>query len=190
MFTVVGLGNPGEEYENTRHNTGRMAVEAFCGAFGLPDFEKDKKANSLKIDGKIGKNKVMCLLPETFMNKSGNAIKKIITSKKKAEKLVVVHDDIDIALGKFKMSFGKGHGGHNGVKSIMRAVGTKEFFRIRVGICPTTPGGKLKKPKGGEKVLDFLMGKFKPAEIKILKKVFKEANQEIEDIVSGNICVE
>ncbi|MBU1091858.1 aminoacyl-tRNA hydrolase [Patescibacteria group bacterium] len=192
MYTIVGLGNPGEEYENTRHNTGRIVLEFFCKAQKFDDFEKDKKTISLKTEGGVGKEKVICLLPETFMNKSGTSLKKIVTSKKKArldsrkarqaEKLVVVHDDIDIPLGKWKVSFGKGSAGHKGVESVMRAVKTKDFFRIRVGISPATPGGKIKKPRG-DKVLDFLMGKFKPKELDVLKETSKKITTEIEKII-------
>ncbi len=186
MYIILGLGNPGEEYEKTRHNTGRMAVEAFVKAQKFVDFNDDKKTQSLKSDGKVKKTKIMCLLPETFMNKSGNALKKTITSKKKAEKLIVVQDEIDLPLGKYKVSFGKGSAGHRGVDSIIRAVKTKDFFRIRMGVSPATPKGKIKKPKR-EKVLDFLMGNFKPKEEQIIKKTFKKTNEEIEKIITGKI---
>jgi PTH1 family peptidyl-tRNA hydrolase len=180
MYYLVGLGNPGEEYENTRHSTGRMIVKSCCGAYGFDDFREDKKLCSLKTEGRIGKAKLICLLPETFMNKSGAALKKLITSKKKAEKLLVFHDDIDLPLGKFKISFGKGSAGHKGVESVMRAVKTKDFYRIRVGISPVTPKGKIKKPKGAKKVLDHLMGRFKPKELAVLKKVTRQLIEELE----------
>jgi PTH1 family peptidyl-tRNA hydrolase len=176
---IIGLGNPGEEYENTRHNTGRMFVEAFCKDKKVKAFEEDKKINALKTEKKIGKSKVLFVLPETFMNKSGSSLKKIITSKKKAEKMIVIHDDIDLALGKFKISFGKGSAGHRGVESVMRAVKTKDFIRVRIGVTPTTPKGKLKKPKG-DKLLDFLMGKFKSQEMIALKKVIKKIIPEVD----------
>ena len=190
MYTIAGLGNPGEEYENTRHNTGRIVVEAFCNKQKFDEFKEDKKTNSLKTEGKIGKSKILCLLPETFMNKSGSALKKVTASKKKAEKLIVVHDDIDLILGKFKISFGKGSAGHKGVESVMRAVGTKDFYRVRVGVSPSTPRGKIKKPRQaggqakGEKVLDFLMGEFKPKETALLKKTIKKIIPEIEKIIT------
>ncbi|MDD5032791.1 MAG: aminoacyl-tRNA hydrolase [Candidatus Pacebacteria bacterium] len=184
MFYLVGLGNPDEEYEGTRHNTGRMAVMEFCRVNDFSDFEEDKKNLSLSAEGKAGKEKIAAFLPETFMNKSGSALKKIITSKKKAEQMIVVHDDIDLAFGKFKISFGKGSGGHKGVESIMRQVKTKDFWRVRIGIIPAGSKGKLKKPDG-EKLLNFLMAKFKPDEKTALKKVFKAAGSEIEKIISG-----
>ncbi len=179
MMYIIGLGNPGEEYDLTRHNTGRMAVQFFCKGKKFGGFEEDKKTQALKTEGKVGKEKVLAILPETFMNKSGNSLKKLITSKKKAEGMVVIHDDIDLALGKFKISFGKGSAGHKGVESIMRAVKTKDFYRVRIGIIPATAGGKLKKPHG-EELLDFLMGKFKPKELEILEEVFEKITLELE----------
>ncbi len=182
MRYLIGLGNPGEEYENTRHNTGRMAVQFFCKEKKFKEFEEDKKMNALTAEGKIGKEKALAILPQTFMNKSGNALKKLIISKKKAESMVVVHDDIDLALGKFKVSFGRGSAGHKGVESVMRAVKTKDFTRIRVGISPAGAKGKIKKPQG-EKLLDFLMGKFRPKELEILNGVFEKITPELEEVL-------
>ncbi len=159
-YLIVGLGNPGTEYENTRHNTGRILVEL--------------------VTKKIDDKKVKFLTPDTFMNKSGLAVKKLITSKKAAEKLVVIYDDLDLPLGSLKISFNRGSGGHKGIESIVRSIGTKEFIRIRVGICPTTPSGKLKKISGEDAVIDFILGKFKPAELEIIKKL----NKTIVDIIS------
>ncbi|MCF7835679.1 MAG: aminoacyl-tRNA hydrolase [Candidatus Marinimicrobia bacterium] len=181
-YTIIGLGNPGEEYENTRHNTGWIVSRAFCKEQKFDAFEEDNKIKALKTKGEIGKNKVVCLLPLTFMNKSGSPLKKIITSKKKAEKLILIQDEVDIPLGKWKISFGKNSAGHKGVESVMRAVKTKDFYRVRVGISPSTPKGKIKKPKG-EKVLDFLMGKFKPKELAVLKKISKKINEDIEKLI-------
>jgi len=193
MYTVVGLGNPGEEHEDTRHNTGRMALEMFLKTKKLGFFEEDKKNNALSLFVKIGKNKVLFLLPQTFMNKSGKSVQKVVTSQKKAEKMIVVHDDIDLPLGSYKISFKKGSAGHKGVESVIKAVKTKDFWRIRIGITAQTskgnlPAGKagLKKPKG-DKLLDFLMAKFKPAETKILHKVFKKITFDLENLLLAGL---
>ncbi|MFA6094507.1 MAG: aminoacyl-tRNA hydrolase [Candidatus Paceibacterota bacterium] len=167
-YIIVGLGNPGEEYENTRHNTGRIALASFIKEYDLV-LEPNKQTKSLMAKGKVGKESVVVLLPETFMNKSGEAVKPLVTSAKKAETLVVVHDDLDLPIGTIKMVFNRGSGGHKGVESIMRAAKTEGFLRIKVGVSPTTPGGKLKKPTG-EKVIDFIIGKFKTPELDIMKK--------------------
>lgn len=185
MYIIVGLGNPGEEYENTRHNTGRMTVESFCVAEKFGEFSFDKKINSLKAEGKIGKEKVLCLLPETFMNKSGSALKGLIKSAKAAKQLVVIHDDLDLPLGRLKLSFSKSSAGHKGVESVMRAIKTKDFWRLRVGISPATPKGNMKKPKGEKVVLNFLMGKFKTAEMAVLKKNIKNIVLALRGIIPG-----
>lgn len=183
MFYIVGLGNPEEGYKDTRHNVGREIVEKFSENFKFSDFEFDKKNNALISEGKIKKEKATCILPETFMNKSGLALKKFITSNKKAKNLVVVHDDIDLPIGKTKIVFGKGDGGHKGVASIVRSIRTKDFIRIKIGISPATPKGKIKKPKGEEKVVKHVLGKFSPKEQKEIKKVHKKIVEAIEDII-------
>lgn len=106
------------------------------------------------------------------MNSSGGPIKKAVTSKKAAEKLIVVHDELDLPLGRVKISFGSSAGGHNGIKSIEQALKTKDYCRVRVGISGSTPSGKLKRP-APEKITDFVLGKFKPAEADRLKKARK-----------------
>lgn len=166
MFYLIGLGNPGDEYKDSRHNTGKMAV----------DFLKAK--NSSK------QTKAKIIESEEFMNHSGKAVGKVVKNKKAAEKLIVVHDDLDLPLGVMKISFGKGTGGHRGLDSVVKAVKTKDFIRVRIGISPTTPSGKIKKPQGEERVLDFILKSFKPKEMLILKKVLKKASEAIEVIVA------
>ena len=131
---------------------------------------------------RVGKNLVALVLPDTFMNKSGAATAKFVKSVKAAEKMIVVYDDLDIPLGKIKLSFDRGSGGHKGVESIMRAVRTKKFTRIRIGVCPTTAGGKMKKPEAGDDVVDFILRRFKESELDELKKVFKKVGEAIEAI--------
>ena len=117
------------------------------------------------------------------MNKSGDAVKSLVTSKKVAETLVVVHDDMDIPFGKIKLSFNKSSGGHRGVESIIKAVKTEGFIRMRIGICPTTASGKMKKPQGEEAVIKLILGKLKPAEKDDWKKIMKRAGDGLELIV-------
>lgn len=199
MFYIVGLGNPGEEYLNTRHNTGREAVQKLFKDLNierLKDFEFNKKANALVSDGKIGKEKVTFILPDTFMNKSGQAVSyfvkpKLKTSKKGLENLIVVHDDLDLPLGTLKISYNKGVGGHRGLDSVVKAVKTLEFVRVRVGISPVGAKGRAKKPglnlppKAAEKaVIDFILGKFKPKEMEIVKKTLKKASEAIQTLIT------
>ncbi len=174
LMIIVGLGNPGEEYEETRHNTGRTVVSAFAKKIGA-EFEFDKKTNALTAIGKAGKTKVTLVLPETFMNKSGNAVGKFVTSAKKAKELLVVHDDLDLPLGRMKISFNKSSGGHKGVESVMRAVQTEAFWRLRVGISSAIASGKIKKPSGDALINNFIVSPFKPSDATEFKKIIKKA---------------
>lgn len=199
MYIIVGLGNPGEEYKNTRHNVGRMIVESFAKnaqkfaekrdtkkaakQTGFEDFSFNKKYNAQCATGEINGEKTMLLLPETFMNKSGKALETLITSVKKAEKLVVVHDDLDLSIGRMKILFNRGSGGHKGLESIVRTIKTEAFTRLKVGICPTTPTGKPKKPTG-DKLLDFIVGPFKPAEMDEIKDMVKQASESLYVLVN------
>lgn len=163
MKLLVGLGNKGEEYANTRHNAGRIV---------LGHVEK-------KIDEKL---KIKFFMPETFMNTSGKFVAPLVKSKKDLAELIVIYDDIDLPLGKMKISFDRSSGGHNGLESIIKALKSQEFLRIRIGICRTTPSGKTKKPKGEKAVLNFLLGEFKKPELEELKKLSKKVAEAIETI--------
>ncbi len=185
-YIIVGLGNPEQEYENTRHNTGRMAVETFAKKIGLDaeDWKEDKKIKSEVTKTKLGKNSVFLVKPNTFMNKSGDAVRSLIKSKKAAETLVVIHDDLDLPFGKIKISFNKSAGGHRGVQSVIKAVKTEAFIRMRIGICPITGSGKPKKPSGEKAVTEQILGKYKSSEQDTLKKIMKKAADGLESIVT------
>src|ERR1035437_8460340 len=165
MKLVVGLSNPGSEYENTRHNTGRIMVGMISKKLS------DSKIKSLKF-----------LTPDNFMNNSGKAVAPLVKSKKDLKDLIVIYDDIDLPLGKMKISFNRSSGGHNGLGSVIKALKSEEFLRIRIGIAPETPTGKLRKPKGEKAVLNFLLGKFKPSELAEIKKMSKKVAEAVEMI--------
>ena len=168
MKILVGLGNPGEEYENTRHNTGRIVVSMIEKKWGS---ENEKQ-------------KIKFLMPDTFMNNSGRAVAPLVKSKKDLKDLVVVYDDIDLPLGKMKISFNRSSGGHNGLGSIIKSLKSQEFTRIRIGIASVTPSGKIKKPKGKKAVINFILGEFKKPELEILKKLSKKITEAVEVIFS------
>ncbi|MFH1894588.1 MAG: aminoacyl-tRNA hydrolase [Patescibacteria group bacterium] len=147
MFLIVGLGNPGKKYQNTRHNIGARLIQKM-ESLDLPD--------------------VILVKPTTFMNESGKAVKKLIVNcKLKIENLMVIHDDIDLPIGKIKISKDGGSGGHKGIASIIESLKTKDFIRLRIGIQP-----KSGKPA---KVEDFVLKKFTKTEEKILEEVIKKA---------------
>ena len=161
-WIIVGLGNPNSEYQGTRHNVGKDFVEALA-----PTLPKGAKVAGLNV----------------YMNNSGGPIKKLIPSKKAAASLVVVHDELDLPLGRVKVSFGSSAGGHNGVRSIEKALKTRAYVRVRVGISPSTASGKLRRPDA-EKIVDFVLGKFKASEQEKLKKAKKVVGEALELIVT------
>lgn len=169
---IVGLGNPGKEYENTRHNAGRIIAQELIKKY-KGEFETLKTA--LVFEGKIADTKTIVLLPETFMNNSGKALKEY-AQKIKPENILIINDDVDIPIGNFKLSFGKHSAGHKGVESVMRALGSINFWRLRIGIAP----------KSGKKVpaLKLILKKFTPAEQLIIKKIKKTAVKIIETAIS------
>ncbi|MDO8231655.1 MAG: aminoacyl-tRNA hydrolase [bacterium] len=173
-IVVVGLGNPGKEYEKTRHNAGRDAVEALAKSEGFDEFVFNKTSNALVSKGVIDGENAMLVLPETMMNLSGKAVSAFVKTPKAGKNLLVIHDDLDLPLGTIKMVFGRGSGGHKGVESIMRAIKTQEFARIRIGISGVGKKNQAKKVQGEEKVIKLVIGKWKPIEAAVVKKVLKK----------------
>lgn len=178
-WVIVGLGNPGEEYDATRHNTGRMALEQVMKAGEFDEWKADKKANAMIARGSLAGEQAILVAPDTFMNKSGSAVMKFVKSVKAAEKLIVIYDDLDLPIGTMKLSFDRGSGGHHGIESVTRAVKTKKFLRIRIGVSKQTAKGVAKKPSGEEAVVKFILAKFSPAERDELKKIFKAAAEAV-----------
>lgn len=184
-FVIAGLGNPKEEYENTRHNTGRIVLDNIRKEFDGSDFVFDKKLNALVSEMKIGKkNKIKLVCPETFMNKSGLAIAKIVKSVKSGEKLIVIYDDFQLPLGRMKISFNRSSGGHNGLGSIIKSLKTEAFIRIRIGIASPDTKGNAKVPHGDERIEKFILGRYKDEEMKTLKKISKSAAEAVSMIVA------
>jgi peptidyl-tRNA hydrolase, PTH1 family len=174
---IVGLGNPGEEYKLSRHNTGRIILENIAKSNDFSEWKNNMKSKSFCTKGEIGKEKFDFMLPETFMNNSGVAVSQVIDNPKKLKNLIVIYDDIDLPIGSYKISFNRSSGGHNGLESVIKKVRSKEFIRIRIGISPTTQSGKIRKPKGEEAILKFLLGKYKEDEFKEIKKISKKVSE-------------
>ncbi|MBI2038690.1 MAG: aminoacyl-tRNA hydrolase [Candidatus Niyogibacteria bacterium] len=175
MKIVLGLGNPGAEYEKTRHNAGALALQYAARKFEFSDWAGAKKYESLAAEGKIAGEKFLFLFPQTFMNNSGKTARGI-----NPKNLTVVHDDMDLALGVIKISFGRGSGGHKGVESIIRALKSRDFARIRIGIAPKVKPDHKKMP-------DFLTSPFRADELKKLSPVFKKVSEALECIASDGI---
>ncbi len=184
QYIIVGLGNPGEEYVGTRHNAGRMVLEEFRKKNNFPEWVLDKSLKARMSKGSLGKDKIILMEPDNFMNVSGKSVAPLIKNAKDAERTIVVYDDLDLPLGTMKISFNRSSGGHNGVGSIIKALKTQEFARLRIGVCPTTATGRFRKPKGADAVLGFIIGPFKKPEMEVMKKTTKKAADALELILT------
>lgn len=179
---IVGLGNIGQEYEGTRHNIGFMLIDAVASLLdknSKKDFEFSKKCNSEMAEGTWDDKKIVLAKPHTFVNVSGEAVKKLkALYKVKSEDIIIVHDELDIEFGHFKLSFGKDSGGHRGVQSVIDSLKTNKFWRLRVGtssriLARARHESNLTAKK--EAVTHFVLSKFTPSEREELKMLFKKA---------------
>jgi PTH1 family peptidyl-tRNA hydrolase len=182
-FIIVGLGNPGEEYQDTKHNAGRMVLEALRKKLEFSDWENRKEFTARYTAGNVGDNKITLLEPETFMNLSGKSVVKCAGENVVPENIIVVHDDLDLPIGKFRISFDRGNGGHKGVLSIETLLKTRRFVRVRVGVSPVSFLGMMKKPKGADVVEKFVLSKFGTSDTKKLLSVIEDCISAIEDVL-------
>lgn len=179
---IIGLGNPGKKYEKTRHNTGFRVVDVLRKRYRFSQWEISEKYYAFISEGAIAGKKIVLAKPYTFMNNSGKAVKKIATNVRlTTSNLFVIHDDISLPLGVMRIVKNRGSAGHQGVKSIIKALGTKDFVRLRIGI-DTKNAKKINLVRGGTPngIKDFVLQKFTPAEEKILKKIMLHAILAIE----------
>ncbi len=189
-FIIVGLGNPGEEYEGTRHNTGRIMLYDYAKSIEAPEFTTEKKLKALLTKGEAPSgDKVTLIAPETFMNNSGKAVGSFIVKDgkpnlKSAEKLIVIYDDFNLPLGSIRVSFNRSSGGHNGLESIIKSTKTQAFVRIRVGVAPVKANGTAKVPHGEKEIEKFILSAFRPAEALELKKISKRVTGAINAVIA------
>lgn len=174
---IAGLGNPGKEYELTRHNAGYICVDTLVDTEDeLSDWINKKDLGCLVSSGMMGEAKVLVIKPTTFMNLSGKAVAAVTNFYKiPSSQILVIHDDIDVPFGKIRTRQGGGSGGHKGVKSIIRHCG-EDFSRIRIGIQSDTP----------METSDYVLAKFSAEEQKLLPNLKKESLSIITEYVYGN----
>ncbi len=173
MKLIVGLGNPGKEYVNTRHNIGFMYLDYLYGNV----FQENKKFKALEYITTINDEKVIIIKPLTYMNLSGESVIKYVNYYKiKTEDILVIQDDLDMEVGRSKLLFKHGDGGHNGIKNIILNIGSNEFLRLKIGI------GK----NSSIDTKDYVLGKFSTNEIKILENKFTDLNNFINDYIIMN----
>lgn len=185
MKLIVGLGNPGKEYDNHKHNIGFWVLD------GLAKLKKlkweEEKSKALTSWGEFEGIDCWLAKPTTWMNNSGEAIRKLFAEKNlTAEDLIVVHDDIDLKLGLLRWSFAAGHGGHNGVRSVIEKIGTQDFYRLRLGIgrpshvslgteMPTDPADYVLQPFVGE-------------DLKVAEGLAESAMQSVNDFLKHGLA--
>lgn len=187
MHYIVPLGNPGEKYQDTRHNVGWQAIDFCIDTWRLPSLVESGGLSGRLTEGVVSGGEVTVLYPTTFMNNSGSAVMKLVP-KAEIGQLIVIHDDIDLPLGEIKVAQGKGAGGNNGVASIIEKLGSKNFVRVRIGIAPKSFWmGKTKRPQGGGPLERFVLKAFTSSEQKQLPDVFLQVQQAIETIVADGV---
>lgn len=177
MYLIAGLGNPGSEYEHTRHNTGFDAIDFISRRYNIP-------INRTKFKGLIGEGnmfstKVMLLKPLTYMNLSGDSVRETASFYKVEPKnIIVIHDDIDLDIGKIRIRPKGSAGGHNGIKSIIANLNSEEFIRVRIGVG---------YPKND--LVKFVLDKFSDQDRKIIDKVFETASDAVDTIIKDGVLI-
>ncbi len=180
MFIIVGLGNPGKKYDNTRHNIGFEVIDALAEQYNISMIEKKHKA--LMGKGVIAGEKVVLLKPQTFMNLSGESVIEALRYYKVEEssEMLVIYDDISLVPGKLRIRIKGSAGGHNGIKSMIAHIGHENFYRIKVGVG--------EKPRGWD-LADHVLGHFTTEEQKEMKQSVDLSIKAIELILSEGIDV-
>ena len=172
MWLVVGLGNPGKKYEFTRHNVGFLAVQHFAKSLNAPPVKKSEhKAFTSRF--RMSEHEILLALPQTFMNLSGDSVQSLAAYYKiGTDKIVVLHDEIDLPYGVLKLQKARGHGGHNGIRDIHKKLGSNEYHRLRIGVG--------RPNRGSEEVGDFVLNNFSKSEMSELSEFLDRCGDGLE----------
>ncbi len=174
MKLIVGLGNPGRSYQDTRHNVGFMIADKIAGDFGI-SFSK-KKFDTVYARGLIEDNEILLVKPLAYMNRSGPPVQQLARYYRiQSKDMLVIHDDIDLAYGRLKIKEKGGHGGHNGIRSLIDAFGGGDFLRLRIGVG---------RSETGSDVTGHVLGKFSAQQIQFLDRIIKNARNAVVTILS------
>lgn len=178
MYIIIGLGNPGRKYENTRHNLGFITIDRLASKH---DIKVDKiKFKALVGDGRIAGQKVLLVKPQTYMNLSGESVREVVNYyKTEPEEIIVIYDDLDLPLGNLRIRKSGSAGTHNGMKSVVYQLKSDQFPRVRIGIGQN----------GDRDIIDFVIGGFKKEEVSILEETVDKAVMAIESMIGETIDV-
>lgn len=178
MFLVVGLGNPGPEYEDTRHNLGFRVVDELASRLGISALRS--KHQSFIGEGKIGEHKVILAEPQVFMNNSGPAVRGLLSWYKIGiEKLILIYDDVDLEAGQIRIREKGAAGGHHGMESVIASAGTSEFARVRIGIGRESPTAD---------VTDYVLQRIPPSQREALDAAIIKAADAVEMIIAAGLA--
>ncbi|MBT8347677.1 MAG: aminoacyl-tRNA hydrolase [Desulfofustis sp.] len=181
-YLIAGLGNPEAKYEQTRHNVGFMFVDWLADYHGT--IFTSTKHQSLTTNIRLGTTRVTLLKPQTFMNRSGRSVASLMHFwDMDPSNLMVVHDDIDMHPGRVKLVEGGGTGGHNGIRSIVADLGTRDFFRLKIGVGRPGTGGIHPDME----VDKYVLAKFSAAELEHIKERFEEMASGLGDFIRGDV---
>lgn len=173
---IAGLGNPGPQYQDNRHNAGAMFLSALCRQAHI-ELKPDKKFQGLVASTKIDGSEIRLLFPTTYMNNSGRAVAALASYYKiQPQQILVAYDELDLPLGTTRLKSGGGHGGHNGIRDIMACLGTPDFLRLRIGIG---------HPGDASKVLGHVLGDFTRSETTVLQQEIDKALAVLPLLVAG-----
>jgi len=175
---IVGLGNPGQQYQKTRHNAGFLFLDRLVAEFGGA-WVSEAKFQGLIAECRFSKEKVILLKPQTFMNRSGHSVGMVARYYKlQPEEILVVHDELDFDAGVVKLKKGGGHAGHNGLRDIIVHLGSKEFYRLRVGIG---------RPDAGKVVADYVLSNPSRKEWELMVSAFDLSSSYMNQIIAGDM---
>ena len=177
-YVIAGLGNPGLQYENTRHNAGFMTIDKLAESLGV---KIDKmKFKRLYADADINGKRCILLKPTTYMNNSGESVTQVLNFYKlSSENLIVIYDDISLEPGKLRIRRKGSHGGHNGMRSIIDLLGTDEFIRVKVGVG--------KKPHPDYNLADWVLGHFTKEQMNLMNQSIENASEAVKLIVQNKV---
>ncbi len=185
MKLIVGLGNPGSRYERTRHNLGFLCLNRLAREYNIRLNKSQAKARTGK--GNIAGNDVLLARPQTYMNLSGESVRLLLNkTHTETDELIVIHDDLDLPVGRIRVRFGGGSGGHNGINSIIQETGSRDFYRVRMGIG-RPPRFKDAVEVREDDVIDYVLSDFTPDEKRIIEKTIPLAGEAVVSLITEGL---